>query len=162
VLRDHPNSDDAHLTHAKLLIAAGATSAADDALRHALALNADLMQAHYLLAQTSMQKKDYAQAERSFARTLELMPTYGLAHYQLGRCRLQQGDRPGAKSAFLAAVRCRPDLVIAHIDLGALLLEDGRIGEARSYLEHAVRLDAANERARGLLEKARAPSAPEA
>jgi tetratricopeptide (TPR) repeat protein len=160
VLRDHPNSDDAHLTHAKLLIAAGATSAAEDALRRALALNSDLMQAHYLLAQTAMQKKDYAQAERSLARTVELMPTYGLAHYQLGRCRLQQGDRLGAKSAFGDAVRCRPDLVVGHIELGALLLEVGEIEMARIQLEHAVRLDPSNERSRSLLEKIQAITKP--
>jgi tetratricopeptide (TPR) repeat protein len=156
ILRDHPNSDKLHLTHARLLIAAGAQEPGEEALRQAIQLNPGLGPAHLLLAETLMAKHDYAGAERSFLRVIELTPAHGVAHYQLGACRLKQGNKAEAMAAFRDAVRCRPDFAVAHLELGALLLADGQVAEAIVHLGHAIHLDGTNDRARGLLERARA------
>jgi tetratricopeptide (TPR) repeat protein len=155
VLHDHPASDEAHLTRAKVLIAARAPAEAEDALRRAIELNPGRLSAHLLLAQIRLAKADYAGAERCYRRTVELQPGHGLAHYQLGVCLLKQGDAAGAKGAFRDAVRYRPDLAAAHAELGALLLKEGQRAEAIGHLENAVRLDEKNEQARRLLEKTR-------
>jgi tetratricopeptide (TPR) repeat protein len=155
VVRDHPDSDDAHLAMAKVLIRSGAFDEAVTQLQRALTINPDLVQAHVLLASIQMTRKDFAAAEKSCRRAIELQPAFGEAHHDLGICLLQLGNRAGALQAFRDALRARPDLAIAHVELGALLLEDGQVQEAIAHLDQAVRLDGQNERARTLLEKAR-------
>jgi tetratricopeptide (TPR) repeat protein len=160
VLRDHPDSDEAHLNLAKILIRQQRYELAEDELRQALTLNPDLIDAHFQLAGILMLHKNYDAAERSYLRTVALKPNHGLAHYNLGYCRLQQGRKAEAIASFRDALRSRPDLAAAHLELGALLLQDGQIKEASGHLEQATRLDDKNERARRLLEQARAREKP--
>jgi tetratricopeptide (TPR) repeat protein len=155
VLRDHPNSDDAELAMGKVWMQTGAVDEAAKHLQHAIALNPDMVEAHFRLGAVQMAKTDYAAAEASFRRAVDLKPSYGEAYYNLGTCRLRQGNRTGAREALAEAVRCLPDLVPAHLEFGALLLEDGQVQQAITHLEQAIRLDAQNQRARTLLEKAR-------
>jgi tetratricopeptide (TPR) repeat protein len=156
VLRDHPDSDEAHLTLARLLIPRGRMQEAERELRRAVGLNPNLVEGHFLLAGMHLVRREYEAAEGGYRRTLALKPAHALAHYNLGECRRKQGDRAGAIAAFRDAVRYRPDLAAAHLELGALLLEDGKVEEAASHLDQAVRLDGKNDRARALLERARA------
>ncbi len=156
VLRDHPDSDEAHLTRAKLLIRAKRHDEAESELHQSLTLNPDLIDGHFLLGAVLMLRGDYEAAERSFLRTIALKPASALAHQNLGFCRLKQGNKAGAIVAFRDAVRYRPDLAVAQLELGALLLQDGQVKEAISHLEQAARLDGKNERTRGLLAEARA------
>ncbi len=155
VLRDHPDSEEAHLTMARLLIPRGRLEEAAQELRRAIGLNPNLVDGHFLLAGIHLLRQEYQAAETGYRRTLALKPAYGLAHYNLGECRRQQGDRAGAIAAFRDAVRYRPDLAAAHLELGALLLQDGKTEEAASHLDQAIRLDGKNDRARTLLEQAR-------
>lgn len=156
VLRDHPDSAEAHLTAGKLLIRAKQFPEAEKALRQAITLDPNLVEGHFLLAGAEMMRKDYPAAEYSYLRAIELKPTYGLAHYDLGLCLLQQGNRDRAREAFRQAVRYRPDYAPAQLELGELLLDDGQVKEALPHLEAAVRLDGRSERARRLLDRARA------
>jgi tetratricopeptide (TPR) repeat protein len=160
VVRDHPDSDEAHLTRAKLLIRAGRPEEAEGELRQALKLNSDLVGGHFLLGAVLAQRGDFAGGERGFLRAVALKPAHGLAHQNLGTCRLRLGKRSEALTSFREAVRCRPDLPVAHLELGALLLEDGRAAEAVAHLEQAERLDGKNERVRSLLAEARTKAKP--
>jgi tetratricopeptide (TPR) repeat protein len=160
LVRDHPDSDEAHLTRAKVLLRANRFRDAEPELRRAVALNDNLVDGHFLLAVALTARKDYEAAEREYLRAIELKPAYALAHYNLGDCRLKQGKKAEAIQAFRDAVRYRPDLAAAHLELGALLLQDGQRAEATTHLEEAVRLDGKNERARKLLEEARAKRKP--
>jgi tetratricopeptide (TPR) repeat protein len=160
VLRDHPGSDEAHLGMAKILIQVRRFDEAERELRQAVRLGPELVEGHFLLAGVLTVRKDYPAAERAWRRAVALRPAYGLAHHNLGDCLLKQGKKPEALDAFRAAVRCRPDLAAAQAELGALLLEGGHVEEAADHLGAAVRLDGKNERARGLLEQARAKKGP--
>jgi tetratricopeptide (TPR) repeat protein len=160
VLHDHPESDEAHLTRAKLLIRAKQLGAAEGELRQAIALNPNLVEGHFLLGGILLTQQDYAGAESSYERAAELKPTYGLAHFNLGLCLLQEGNKDRALEAFRQAVRYRPELASAHLELGDLLLKSGKVEEAITHLEDAVRLDGSNDRARRLLDEARAKPKP--
>lgn len=160
VLADHPNSDEAYLTRAKLLIRANRHDQAEPALCQAIALKPDLVDAHFLLGGIQMMHKDYTAAERSYQQTVASKPNHARAHYLLGECRLKRGDKTQALTAFRDALRYRPDFVPAHVELGALLLEAGQREEAIGHLEQAVRLERGNERARRLLNKARPAKSP--
>ncbi len=156
VLHDHPDSAQAHLALGKILIQAGKDAEAGKPLRRAIQLDPDLAHAHYLLAETLRKQNDFQGAMRSYQRTLELQPAEALAHYYLGICALKLGRRTAALEAFRNTLRYRPDLADAHVELGTLLLEDGKIDEAITHLDHAVRLEPTNERARTLQQQARA------
>jgi tetratricopeptide (TPR) repeat protein len=159
-LRDHPGSEEAHLTVARLLIRADRYDEAEGELREALRLGPQLVEGHFLLAGVRMLRQDYPAAEAGFRRAVGLKPSYGLAHQRLGECLLKQGKRAEALRAFRDAVRARPELAAAQRELGALLLEDGQVGEAVPHLDSAARLDGKDERARRLLEQARAKRGP--
>jgi tetratricopeptide (TPR) repeat protein len=160
VLGDHPQSDEAHLTRAKLLIRSNRHDEAEPALRQAIALKPGLADAHFLLGGIQMIRKDYVAAEASYLQTVASKPNHARAHHLLGDCRLKRGDKNQAIAAFRDALRYRPDFVPAHLELGALLLEAGQREEAIGHLEQAVRLDGGNERARRLLNEVRAKKAP--
>jgi tetratricopeptide (TPR) repeat protein len=160
VLRDHPDSDEAHVTRAKLLFGAGRTREAEAEARRGLALNPDLIDAHYLLGTILEQRDDFEGAERAFRRAVELQPSHALAHQRLGACRLKLGNKTGAAESFSQALRIRPDLPLSQLEFGALLLENGQVEEAIAHLEQAARQDATSEQARVLLEKARAKAKP--
>jgi tetratricopeptide (TPR) repeat protein len=160
VLRDHPNSDDAHLTRAKLLCYALQLTEGEREARRALALNPDLIDGHFLLGAILARREDWAGAERSYLRVIELKPSHALAHQHLGTCRLRLGQKERAAEAFREALRYQPELPEAHRELGALLLEDNQVAEALSHLEQAVRLDEGNERGRSLLQEARKKAKP--
>jgi tetratricopeptide (TPR) repeat protein len=160
VLHDHPSSDEAHLTLAKVLIRANQHDKAQTALRQAIQLNPRLADAHFLLGGIQMMHKDYPAAEPTYLRTISLKPNHGRAHYLLGDCRLKQGKKELALAAFGDAVRYRPDFAPAQIELGALLLESGQREAALTHLEQAVHLDGASERARKLLAEARSRVQP--
>ncbi len=154
VLEDHPASDEAHLTRARVLIRAHRFAETEKELGRALTLNPNLVDGHFLLGSVLLMRKDYDAAERSYLRAIALKPTHGLALYNLGECRLKQSKRAGALEAFRDAVRAHPDMAAAQLRLGELLLEDGAVAEATTHLQEAVRLDTRNERARELLDKA--------
>jgi hypothetical protein len=152
--------DRAHLDLGRALIRRGDLDAAEGELRETLRLNRESIDAHFLLGNVRALKKDDAGAEDSYRKVIELKPAHTLAHYNLGQCRLRRGDAAGAEEAFRAAARFRPDLTAAHVALAELLLKRGRRNEARGCLEDALRLAPGDEKARELLEQAKA-AAPE-
>lgn len=156
VLRDHPDSDEAHLTKAKILIREGDSAGAQPELLRALELNPSLLDGHFLLGGVHTLHGDFEKAEKCYLRTIELKPSHGLAHYNLGECRRKRGDNAKAIDAFLDAIRYRPDLAVAHLAIGELLLQDAKHEQAIPHLENALRLDETNDQARKLLEQARA------
>jgi tetratricopeptide (TPR) repeat protein len=155
LVQHHPQSDEAHVTLAKVLMKMDRLDPAAIELRRAIELKPQAAEAHFLLAATSMKRADYRAAEESYRRAIEAKPTYGVAYFQLGHCLLKQGEKTKAIAAFRDAVRRWPDQAAAYLELGDLLLQEGQTSEAIGHLENAIRLDPDSERARGLLKKAR-------
>ncbi|MFL5339631.1 MAG: tetratricopeptide repeat protein [Gemmataceae bacterium] len=153
LIRDHPESVQAHLTLGKMQLELGQAAPAEEALQQALALNRHSAEAHFLLAIARLSRGDNAGAEESLNRAVAEKPTYGLAHYHLGECRLKRGDRAGAAAAFRDALRSRPDLAAAQLALGELLLAEGKRAEALPHLQNALKLEPGNDRAKALLEQ---------
>jgi tetratricopeptide (TPR) repeat protein len=160
VLKDHPDSDEAYLTRAKVFLSENAFSRAERDLLQALELNPKLIDAHYLYGNTRVNFKDYRTAEAHFRRAVELKPSYGMVHFALADCRLKMGQTDKAIAALRDAVRYRPDLAAAHVELGAQLLQKKEMKDAVSELEAALRLDPENERAQDLLREARSKKSP--
>jgi tetratricopeptide (TPR) repeat protein len=115
--------------------------------------------AHLAQAQLLVASGAPAPAEAALRRAIELKPELVHAHFLLGQTRSAQMDHAEAERCYLRTIELMPSHALAHYYLGAMLLDDGRAGEAAAHLEIAVRLDAANDRARALLAQARTKEA---
>ena len=153
LVQDYPETDWAWLRLGRALVQAGDLPGAEQALRAALRLTPDLVDAHFYLGVVLFQRGDFAAAAASFRRATQLKPDYAVAYYNLGQCLLKQGDQAGALAAFRAAVENKPFYSEAHAALGAALAAEGRTAEAREQLQDAVRLDPEDRRSRDLLER---------
>ena len=158
LVRNRPESDEAHLTLAKAYIRQNRMTEAETRLREAIAINPGLVESHFLLGGVCMVRQDFAAAEQSYVRAIDLRPTYAAAYFALGGCNVKTGKNSAAMQAFRDAVRCRPDFAAAHIELAELLLKEGKVDEAIVHVEDALRTDQKSDRARKLLEQARCKS----
>jgi tetratricopeptide (TPR) repeat protein len=155
VLRDYPESDQAHGALATAYLYQRNLPAAEAELVKVVRLDPQKIEGHLQLGEVRAARKDEAGAEACYRKVIELKPDHAQAHYNLGQCRLRQHDPAGAADAFRAALRYRPDLTDAHVALAELLLEQGHPAEARDHLEDALRLAPKHEKANQLMQKAK-------
>jgi tetratricopeptide (TPR) repeat protein len=133
----------------------GDLAGAEQALREALRLAPDSVQANYVLSKLLWTQAEqlsreadgspraealYREAAACARRALVHKPDHGMAHLFLGRCLLGLKQRDEARAALREAVACAPEVVEPALALGQLLAEEGHIAEARRYLEGAQRL----------------------
>jgi tetratricopeptide (TPR) repeat protein len=154
IVQKRPESDEAHLTLAKLHIRRNRMDDAEKQLREAIRLNPGQIEAHFLLGGVHMVRQEYPAAEQCYRRAIELRPAYAAAHFALGECYRKRNMNQAAMSAFRDTIRCRPDHVGAQVELADLLLHDGKTEEAITHLHNALRIDPKSERARLLLKQA--------
>jgi Flp pilus assembly protein TadD len=141
----------------KDLAQTGELARAEQALREALRLEPNGVQAHYFLA-----KVVHARAERKrrdggdgallfeeaadHARQATIYkPDHGPAHQLLGQALEAAGRRADAIRAYRAAAACSPDSAESRLLLGEALAADGDTEGARKALEEAVRLAAPDD-----------------
>lgn len=80
-------------------------------------------------------------AERSFARSVEVDPLYAKGWEQLGIIRRARGDRAAALEAFNRAVTLAPKDAEALYNRGGVLAETGRVAEAITDYCRAIEID---------------------
>lgn len=119
----------------------------------ALAANPDLPEAHVALGWV-YQKYDYnfAEAERSFKRAIELNPNYVLAHLWLNINYGLQGDFENARRSVDSALSIDPANATAHSELVLIKVRNGQCNEALEFLPKL--LDFYTDPARRALSKA--------
>jgi tetratricopeptide (TPR) repeat protein len=137
-------------------------TAAERALRKAVQLAPDSVDARFDLGTALLEQRNYRAAAECFQKVTEIEPGYGPAYSRLGRCWLSQGDRAEALRAFQAAVRTMPQNAEAHREFGGLLAQEGRVAEAVAQLRQALQLQPGDTKTRELLDAAsrRSPQAP--
>ncbi len=96
--------------------------------------------AHNNLAWAYQQQGKAEEANRHFARAVELQPGYVSARYNWGVALLDQGRATEAIAQFEAAVRLAPDHADACMNLGNALMQLQRAAEAIPQYEAALRL----------------------
>lgn len=100
----------------------------------------DTPEAHLLLGMAHLRGAALEQAEAEFEKAAALRPGLAAAWSQLGIVRLKRNNSAGAAEALRRAAALDAADFDAHFYLGVLLRETGQPGEARSWLEHALRL----------------------
>lgn len=151
VVREYPNGDWAWLLLGKACLRTNEIKPAVEALRTAVRLAPDSVEAQFHLGMGLFTLKDRRAATACFRTVTELKPD-AQAYFLLGHCLAQDGDRAGAIEAFRKALRFKPNYPQAHLDLGTLLAQKGQAIEALVHLQCAVQLDPGNPRPRKLLE----------
>jgi len=86
------------------------------------------------------QRAQYAEAERSLMRAVELKHDFAEAHLELGLAYLDQGHIDDAVDCLQLAVHFAPGLVDAYIELGGVLARLGRLDMAEAAYRQALAL----------------------
>jgi tetratricopeptide (TPR) repeat protein len=152
-VRDYPESGTLWLVLGRVYLEQSDLPQAEKALRTALRLDPQLVEANFSLGVALLSAGQTAEAARYFRKTVELRPAYVQAHCHLGHCLAQQGKRTEAIEVFRTALRYKPYFAFAHTNLGELLAQEGKVSDARKHLELAVSLDPDDKQAQALLKK---------
>lgn len=119
-----------------------ARSQADAAIRKALRLDPDLAEAHTSRAEwTFFYEWNWAEAERSFQRAIELKPGYATAHQLYGRCLAFLGRFDQALAELERARQLDPLSIILHAYTGQVHLFAREYDRAAERLAFAAQLN---------------------
>ena len=99
----------------------------------------DSQEAWFALGQALYRVRDFASAERSMQKTVELAPGFAEAHNYLGLARLEQGKPEPAATSFRKATELKPDFALAYSNLGRCLLRQKDASGALTAFRAAVR-----------------------
>jgi tetratricopeptide (TPR) repeat protein len=127
---------------------------AKDDLQHAITLNPNLYQAHYLLGNVMAKLNDPDKAISEYKQAIALAPNQPRTYYQLALLLEEQHDGPGEESMLRKALTADANYAPAHVELGRLLLAQGSVPEAVSQLNQAIQNNPSTEQAYFLLARA--------
>jgi tetratricopeptide (TPR) repeat protein len=127
-------------------------AAAEQSLRHALEIRADLLEAYTMLGQLYLAQGRTADAKREFAALAEREPKPVAALTMLGIIAHMDGDAPKAIEHFQRVVDLEPRAFIAANNLAWLYAERGeRLDYALQLAQTAVQIEPKSPEARDTL-----------
>jgi tetratricopeptide (TPR) repeat protein len=160
LVKDYPDSARAQFVLGQTLNRLGSGMEAEPVLREALRLDPSNSIAHFELGSILQQQGKEDAAAQSYRKATQLQPDLAPAYFNLSFCLNKPEEHESKVQALRDAVRYKPDFAPALRQLGGLLAQDGHYAEAREYLERAVQLAPADERAKLWLEKVKEYVAP--
>ncbi len=149
-----PDSAQAYLLAARLLLRRERLPPAREFGAKALQLDGQMPLAHLLLGETALAENKLDEAAREFEAERARNPLEGSVYDRLGDAYTRSGDYGRARQALERALLLEPNATGPYILLGKVLLKQGDAVGAAGYLEHAKRLDAGNSMTRSLLGQA--------
>jgi Tfp pilus assembly protein PilF len=118
----------------------GDAAGAKAALREAVRLYPDSVDAHLALGDALALERNLAEAADCYRRAIAIDPSHGEAHLRLGQALLKLGDAKAAAESLSAAVHFMPTSAEAHTALADLLRQTGDTAAADEHLRHAEKL----------------------
>ena len=117
---------------------AGDLHGAERCYRQAVEMDADSLEAHYLLGAVShaLDRPDAAVA--GLSRAVQLRPEFAEAHHHLGVVLTQLGQIGRSHCLLSACIELKPDEAGAHLNLGAVLAQRGELDEAIACYRRAI------------------------
>jgi tetratricopeptide (TPR) repeat protein len=155
LLEQYPGDYKVLLALGRNLAKLGDFTNAEEALRQAVSLSRESVQAYYYLGKIAWFRGEslgqkggdrgpalaqYRAAADLADKALAQKPDYGLAHLLRGQCLGRLGQKAEAIAALRQAVACAPDIPEPSLELGEALREQGELVEARTHLEYAARV----------------------
>jgi tetratricopeptide (TPR) repeat protein len=139
-----PDSPQAYLLAAKMMLRREYLPVADSFAHKALSLDPNLPLAHLLIGQIRLAQSQLTEAIAEFTRESELNPLLGEVYDRLGDTYLRQGDYSKAQEALDRAVLLEPNSAVPFLLLGKVLLKQQDPMMAKMYLEKALAMDPGN------------------
>jgi tetratricopeptide (TPR) repeat protein len=149
--RTAPDSAAAHLVTAQMMIRAGMDEMAEAELRQALAKDARLPHAHFLLGQTALFRGRLDEAVTLLERETLISPGDSTAFYRLGDAYARQLKWDEAIASLQRSIWLNPYFSGPYILLGRAYLKKGDTGTAEGMLRRAVQYDPNNKAAHYML-----------
>ncbi len=144
----------AYLLAARMLLRRDYLPVAEESARKALALNPNLPQAHFLLAEIALANGKSADAIAELEKERDINPLDGAVYERLGDAYIRAGDFERAQQALDCALLLEPNTNTPFILLGKVLLKQQNPLMAKMYLERALQIDPKNYMAHYLLGQA--------
>ncbi len=140
VLKPAANDAAALINLGEALLAQREYSAAEAALRQALARNPDSPEAYNNLATALSRQGKSSDAIQAWRDAIRSRPAYALAHNNLANALAAAGDWPAAQVHFREALR-DANYAVARFNYGTALAARGEFSPAETHLRDAIRLD---------------------
>jgi serine/threonine-protein kinase len=137
-----PDAPEAQLTLGKLLTATGRSAEAIEVLRKVVERDPGSVPAILALASALQKSEDFAGAERTLLRLVELRPTSWAGLNRLGNLYFLSSRYEKAAESYRRAIALNPvgpDVAPVQLNLGGALLRLGRFEEARAALDNSIR-----------------------
>jgi Flp pilus assembly protein TadD len=139
-----PDSAEAYLVTARLLLRREFPDQAALFAQKALELNPALPQAHELLGEIALAKADLPLAVKELEAEEKLNPLDGPMYDRLGDAYVRNGEFDQARQALNKALVLEPNATGPYILLGEALIKLGQPAQAIHYLDRAIVMDPGN------------------
>ena len=144
--KSYPEEADIYLFLAIASLRLRDVPGAEIAIRRALSLNPDHVEARTLVGWIDLEvRRDYAGAVGEYSRVVELRPDWPEAHNNLGVARKKRGDLEQAVASFNRALELRGDYSEAWSNRGWVHAEQKKWREAQADFEQALRFNPNDE-----------------
>jgi tetratricopeptide (TPR) repeat protein len=137
-VRSNPSNAGAREVLVRGYIASGDFAAARVAAQDLITLAPNAAPGHYFSGLLAQNAGKWDEAEKSFARALELAPEAGDTLAALARVRIERGNPAGAELLVRDVIRQQPKNAVAHNLLGEILLSRKAVTEARATFNRAI------------------------
>src|SRR5579875_983596 len=149
-----PDSAAGHLLAAQMMLKKDYDAEAVLEAKAALALNANLPEAHFLLGEVAIYRGDLDGGIQELQQELALNPNFSMAWYRLGDAYTRKENWDLAIPNLQRAVWLNPEFSGPYILLGKSYLKKAEYANAEGILRRAVELDPNNQSAKYLLGQA--------
>ena len=117
----------------------GALEKAETQFQRAIALQGDLLLAHFSLGGVYQQQGKYDAAIQEMETCIGLNPQYHLAYYKRGEIYLQQDRLDEASKSFRMLLGISPEWIYTYYGLGLVHLKREELNAARAVFEKVIR-----------------------
>jgi len=149
--RYDPENGRYHVGRAYVLSIQGNLEAAESALKQALELTPDRLEALINLGKLYLEAGRKAEAQSVFVRAVNRNGESEQALHGLATAHYRLGDYAAADALYRGAIRLVPNNAAYHIDLGNTLLQREKYDGAEASLRTALGIDSGSTRARMVL-----------
>jgi tetratricopeptide (TPR) repeat protein len=142
LLEKYPQEADLHLFLGITLLRLREPQAAEAAVKKALAINPNHVEARTLLGWIDSEiRGDFDSAIKEYAKVVELRPDLAEAYNNLGVAQKRKGEFDRAAESFNKALERRPDYSAALSNRGWVFAEQSKWLEARRDFEQALKVN---------------------
>ena len=133
-----------HLARAGLALRKNDRVSAVSAVKRALSLDPNSVEAHLALAKLSWLENDLTNADREFNAATELAPPRSAAHLVYADFKTRTGAKDEAKARLQEITRNLPDFLPAWLMLAQLAFADKQLEQSLTFVENVLFRDPAN------------------